>query len=296
VARTKNKIAPNDKKAVEAMELVRNQEAEKQLVAREAIAAVGFDLKEYDLFTYIQMGRNVFKLHEMTGIMGGKVLLAIRENEQHGTYMKALEEIGVSHRTAVRYTHFAKRFGKYANLAYLSGSKLSALEDLNDIELEKLDKGDGVKGLTLDAIEESTAPEVREKLRSAEKKIERLKDAHKKETDKLNEIIGDLKIRAEDPMQLTPAQKAARELRALTGVYCIALSKISAGFREAMSILAEGEKIPGVGVQELNAWLNEFVPDSATIHDLFSQWKNGFEDPCPIIDNFNDIIEGKADV
>lgn len=296
MARTKNKIAPNDKKAVEAMELVKKQEDEKQLVAREAIAAVGFDLKEYDLFTYIQMGRNVFKLHEMTGITGGKVLLAIKENEQHGTYMKAVEEIGVSYRTAARYTNFAKRFGKYANLAHLNGSKLSALEDLADTELGKLDKGGDINGLTLDAIEELTAPEVREKLRSAEKKIERLKDAHKKETDKLNEIISDLKIRAEDPMQLTPGQKAARELRALTGVYGIALSKIAAGFREAMSILGEGEKIPGIGVQELNEWLNEFVPDSATIQDLFRQWQSGFDDPSPIVDNFRDIIEGKADV
>jgi hypothetical protein len=202
MAKRKNVLAPNDARDAEAMELVKKQDEEKQLVAREAIAAVGFELKEYDLFTYIQMGRNVLRLHEMTGIMGGKILLAIKENEQHGTYINALKEIGIPHRSAVRYTHLAKRFGKYANLAYLNNSKLAVLEDLTDPELEKLDKGEEVRWLTLDAIETMPTPQVRDELRAAEKRIERLKDTHNKEVEKLNEIIDDLKIRAEDPMQL----------------------------------------------------------------------------------------------
>lgn len=265
MARKKNIIAPNDEKAVEAMELVKKQEDQKQLVAQQAIAAVGFDLKEYDLFTFIQMGRNVFALHATTGVVGGKILLAIKENEQHGMYMNALEKIGIPYRKAARYTHIAKRFGKYDNLSHLNNSILAVMEEFTDPELEKLDAGEEVKGLKLDAIDNMTAAEVRDKYRASEKKLEHQKEAHKKEVEKLNEIIGDLRIRAEDPMQLTPSQKAARELRTLTRDYSLALAKVSAGFREAMSILDEGERISGIGIQELNVWLNEFVPDSATI-------------------------------
>jgi hypothetical protein len=297
MARTKNKIAPADERAVKAIELVKKQEAEKQLVAREAIAAVGFGLKEYDLFTYIQMSRNVFGLHAMTGIMGGKLLLAIKENEQHGTYMNALKEIGVPPRKAQRYMHVAKRFGKYDNLSHLNLSMLSVLEELTDPELEKLNDGGEVKGITLDAIDNMTAAEVRDKYRAAEKKIEQLKGAHRKEVEKLNEIIDDLKIRAEDPPQLTPAQKAHRLIRTTyTREYTFALSEISTGVRKAMSVLADAERTEGVGVQELNEWLTEFVPDSATIMELIGQWQAETENPGPIADNFNDIIEGKVDV
>jgi hypothetical protein len=297
MARKKNVIAPDDERAAEAMELVKKQEAEKQLAAREAVAAIGFDLKEYDLFTYIQMSRNVFGLHALTGVVGGKLLLAIKENEQHGTYMNALKEIGIPPRKAQRYTHVAKRFGKYDNLSHLNLSTLSVLEDLTDPELEKLNDGEEVKGLTLDAIDKMTAAEVRDKYRSAEKKIKHLKDSHDQEVGKLNEIIDDLKIRAEDPMQLTPAQRAHRLIRATyTPEYTLALAGISAGIRKAMSILADAERTEGIGVQELNEWLNEFVPDSVTITDLISRWQTATENPGPIIDNFNDIITGKLDV
>jgi hypothetical protein len=298
MGRRKNVIAPEAK----TMDLVAQKKDENLSAVKQIFSRLGILGVEYDLFLYIQTGKHLKGLHGNTAIALGAVLLEIREREKHGAYYKALEQIDIPPRTASRYIHIAKRYGQSnrPDLADLTPAKFDVIDMLSDPELEKLIAGEEVKGLTLDAIDELPATEARKRLRAAEKKLadqkERLKEVHGKEVEKLTEIISDLRIRAEDPMQLTPAQKAARELRTFTADYSIALAKISGGFREAMSILDEGEKLPGIGVQELNAWLNEFVPDSATIRDLFGQWDAGFENPSPIVDNFDDIIKGRVNV
>ena len=281
----KDVIAPNDEKAVKAMDIVRQQEAKKQLAAREAVMAAGFDLKEYDLFTYIQMGRNVFQLHEMAGLMGGKILPAVKENGQQGPFLKAMEETGIHPRKAQRYMRAARRFGKYDKLPHLPNSKPAIMEELTDPELEKLNEGEEVKGLTLDAAGRMTAAQSRDALRTAEKKIAKQKEAHKKEAGKLHEITGGLKIRAGDPVQLTPAQKAHRLLRGtFTPEYTLALAKISSGIREAMPIPAGAERIQGIGVQELNERLNQFSPGMQTFHDLVQTWMDETDNAGPIGD------------
>jgi predicted nucleic acid-binding Zn-ribbon protein len=174
--------------------------------------------------------------------------------------------------------------------------KTKALTLLDKPVTEKYLKGGPLGDIPHDDVSTMTASELETEVRKLRKKTNDQKEQHKKELAAKLDEIKDLTMRVSNTEPPTKAQKAARELRALTGEYSMALSKISAGFREAMSILDEGEKIPGAGIQELNAWLNEFVPDSATIRDLFSQWQAGFDDPSPIVDNFNDIIEGKVDV
>jgi hypothetical protein len=67
-------------------------------------------------------------------------------------FLRVLEQIGIQPRKAQRYMHVAERFGKYDNLSHLTLSTLSVLEELTDPELEKLDEGGEVRGLTLDAI------------------------------------------------------------------------------------------------------------------------------------------------
>ncbi|MDR1863529.1 MAG: hypothetical protein LBQ67_06385 [Treponema sp.] len=227
----------------------------------------------------------------------GRYCLWLKEGIGWGGFVKALESRHFDIRLAYHAMIQFKKFGdNFATVANLGSRKARAITYFTKEEIEKYANGGPLGDIPHDDVTTMTALELEEEVRFLKKKNANQKEQHKQEVEKLKEIIDDLKIRAEDPMQLTPGQKAARELRGLTAAYSIALSKISAGFREAMSILNEGEKIPGIGVQELNEWANEFVPDSANIHELFAKWKDGFENPSPIIDNFFDIIEGKADV
>ncbi|MDR1250631.1 MAG: hypothetical protein LBK62_00535 [Treponema sp.] len=289
MARTKNKIAPDDERAVVAMD--KQQEAIEKATELYGDGQPFEEQRVLDCIVF-KAERTSQELYEL-----GKYCLWYKAAVGHGRFLEGLQQRDINVTAANWAMLMVEKFGdKFCTVQNLGTRKARLLTAFTKEEIDTFSNGGDLAGIPHDDVFKMTTAELGEEIKKTRQKLERQKAAHKKEVEKLNEIIDDLKIRAEDPMQLTPAQKAERQLRTLTAEYSIALAKISAGFREAMSILNEGEKIPGIGVQELNAWLNEFVPDSVTIHDLLDQWQAGFENPCPVVDNFFDIIEGKTGV
>jgi len=264
MARAKNVIAPGDARAIEAMELVEQNEKDRQIAAQEAVKFLGFDLKEYDLLLYVKMGKNVFQWHEMTALMGGKILLTIKENEEHGTFGKALEQIGIHPRRAQRYMNLARRFGKYDSVSHLSNSKLDLLEDLTDPELEKLDAGEAVRGLTLDEIDRLPASRVRDRLRVAENDLAKEKEARKKEREafgksmlqkdaKINEL--DMKLDGRDLP--TKERIAALALEGLRKKLFEEIQLTRFHFGECLKAIGAAEKIEGATFPMLENWAKE---------------------------------------
>jgi hypothetical protein len=289
MSKTKNVIAPNDEKAIVAMD--------KSAEAIEKASKLYGDGEPFEVERILDC--MVFRAEQAVDntYIFGRYCVWLKEAIGWGGFCRALESRGLdargAHYAMLQYEKFGDNLG---TVAKLGSRKARALTFFAKEEIEKYVKGGNLRDIPHDDVSTMLTTELEGEVRRLRGKEKNLKDSHKKEVEKLNEIIDDLKIRAEDPMQLTPAQKAERRLRTLTKDYSIALAETSAGFHKAMSILDEGEKIPGIGVQELNTWLNEFVPDSATIQDLFKQWQGGFENPSPIVDNFDDIIRGKMDV
>ena len=122
-----------------------------------------------------------------------------------------------------------------------------------------------------------------DEVRGLRKKLAKQKDAHAAEVGKLSETIGDLRVRAEDPMQLTDAQRAHRLIREnYTRAYTVALGKISSGIREAMSIIGEAQRTKGIGVQELSEWLGQFDGEMRTFHEIREAWTDAADNAGPI--------------
>jgi len=281
MARQKNVIAPEAK----AMDLIAKDQQNKQISAQHALASLGFNLKEYDLFTFIQMGKNIFGLHEWAGVVGGKVLLAIKEKEPHGTFGKALEEIGVEPRQAQRYMNIARRYGKYDNLSHLNNSKLNLLDDFSDPELEKFTKGEEVKGLTLDVIDQLPATEVRKRLREAEKKLESQKEKHKKEVAKMVDEMSDLRMRIAGQDIPSPEQIVQAILQKLGVEYTKTLGELNTSLRKAYAIVVEAEKIENVNVQQLSDWIGQFYDNEIkTFRELSEALINEIDNAGPMKD------------
>jgi hypothetical protein len=98
--------------AARMMDLVAKNKSENLAVVQNVLDSYGVLSKEYESLLYIQTAKNMFTLHEKSGVIGGAILLAIKENEPHGGFVKALEQIGVNYRTAARHMHIAKRFAR----------------------------------------------------------------------------------------------------------------------------------------------------------------------------------------
>ncbi|MDR2785048.1 MAG: hypothetical protein LBB83_03945 [Treponema sp.] len=286
----KNVIAPNDEKALVAMD---NQ----QKAIEKATKLYG-DGEPFDVdrildrmeFKSGQVSKNLYDF--------GRYCLWLKEAIGWGGFASALESRQFDRRAAYHAMLQVEKFGdNWDTVAQLGSRKARAIAYYTKEEIEEYVKGGELRNIPHDDVSSMLATELEAEVRKQRQKEERLKAAHQKEVEKLNEIIDDLKIRAEDPMQLTPAQRAHQLIRkTYTPEYAVALAGIAAGFRKAMSILADVEMTEGIGVQELNEWLIEFAPDFATIIELKEQWQAGTEHPAPIVDNFDDIIRGRAGV
>jgi hypothetical protein len=271
MAKRKNVIAPEAR----AMDLVAQDQQDKQIVAQQALASLGYNLKEYDLFTYTQMAKNILQLHEWTGITGGKILRAIKENEPYGVFGKVLEEIGIEPRQAQRYMNIARRYGGYDNLSHLNNSKLTVLDAFSDPELEKFAAGKEVKGLTLDAIDQLTASQARERLREAEQKLESQKSHYKEETERLKKETERPQEIADRGSELTKKEKVAKavdaELNKLRFPLCDNINKAYLHFDEALKTIEKARQLEGVTFPQLEKWAKEDYEKLAGFNDLFEQ-------------------------
>jgi hypothetical protein len=95
----------------------------------------------------------------------GKRLLLLKEHEEHGEFLNALERIGIDDSTARKLMSVAARFADSKTLVSLSRSKLLELAVLDDEDLAELDKGGTAAGLTFDDVDRMGVRELRAALR-----------------------------------------------------------------------------------------------------------------------------------
>jgi hypothetical protein len=270
----RKKIAPPSK-GVQAMDAIVQNQNEKQMIAAKAFEVFGIEGKEYDLLSYSQMAINVLKLHEATGVVGGRILLVIKENEPHGVFLKALEKIGIHPRTAQRYINIARRFGKSDNLSYLSDSKLSVLDELSDPELEKLDAGEDVLGLNLDTVDKMTASELRKRIRKAQHDMEVKARECEDEVNKMSSELQDLRMRAVNQSPPTKEEKIRAEAQKQLDPL---LPKLYGHFKsawfhldEAVNTVAAAQKIEGVTFIQLQEWAMKHYEELAPISEIYEE-------------------------
>ena len=106
----------------------------------------------------------------------GKCLLLLKEMSAHGEFTKRLDLFGIHERVARRLMgatlKFSKTDSKSVLMAAGSQTKMLELVVLDDAEVEQLNRGESVSGLTLDAIESMSTTELRLALRDHKQRLE----------------------------------------------------------------------------------------------------------------------------
>jgi hypothetical protein len=193
----------------------------------------------------------------------------------------------------------ARKFSNSQSIATLGNTKMMALSILDEEQIDALDTGGDVNGLTLDDIDRMSTREVREKLRAEREKVKKEKDQRKKDREaqeaaiaqkeqKINEL--DQQLRYQQP----PAkeQLALAELQKLNEPYTFVLARINAGIREAYNLVREAEKIKGVNLQQISEWLNQFDIEMQAFNTSRESWLTEVDEPH-LIDagNYNAAFE-----
>jgi hypothetical protein len=288
MAKRKNALAPDEEKALVTMNKMAVEKKENLAAAKTIIDGFGFRAQlgeEYSRLVYVQTGNNVFRMREGMGLVGGAILLELKEHEEHGSFMKAVEEMGLGHRSATRYMHYARKFGKLANLATLRNSKLDLLEDLDEAELKELnDKGE-VFGINLDEIERLPAWATRDELRKAKEKLKRQEALHEKELKRRDEEIADLKFALGTQQPPTKEQIAIAELARLDEDYFHELTSAMAAMRKAADILNRAQCVPGANVQILSDWIGKYNDEMVLLNGVREEF-------IDLIDNLHPVTRG----
>lgn len=102
----------------------------------------------------------------------GKRLVLLREMTPHGQFAARIEGLGLGYRMANRFMGAAVKFSKCDSKSLLTAAatqtKVLELATLDDEEIEALNEGNTVRGITLDTVAQMGVTELRNKLREAE--------------------------------------------------------------------------------------------------------------------------------
>jgi len=106
----------------------------------------------------------------------GRRLLILKEMTPHGQFTNELGKEGIDERVARKFMAATLKFSKRPSTAVLKSvgnpTKMLELLILDDGEVEALEKGDTVRGVTMDDIERMSASELRKALREYKERIE----------------------------------------------------------------------------------------------------------------------------
>ena len=106
----------------------------------------------------------------------GKRLLILKELTPHGEFKQRIELLDINYTMATRFMASTLKFSKVASAQLLAAagtqSKLLELLVLDNDEIDALESGESVRGITLDDVDTMSAKELRAALREAKDDIE----------------------------------------------------------------------------------------------------------------------------
>lgn len=194
----------------------------------------------------------------------GRGLLLIKEQTAHGEFEQQAEDRGIHPRVARRLMTIALKFSKTDSKSVLKAAgvqtKMLELAVLDDEELEALDSGDSVAGITLDDVERMSASQLRAALREAradgdakDQRITKLSDDLNKAEEKTAKAQRKWKKATPDEQSqelLTQLEQAAAQVR-----IAIASGSEEAGFSGAVIALMQHAEQHDLNVEEQVAGL-----------------------------------------
>lgn len=136
----------------------------------------------------------------------GRGLLLIKEQTAHGEFQEQIAQRGFNYRTAARLMTVALKFSKSDTVSLLKAAgtqaKVLELAVLDDEDLQALESGDSVAGITVDDVERMSASQLRAALREARA------DADAKDQ-RINKLSEDLNKESEKTIKAQRRWKAA---------------------------------------------------------------------------------------
>lgn len=194
-----------------------NAEGEAAQAARENALALASDLGYEGEMTVTSL-ENEIRFYQRRSVEAvlelGKRLLLLKELTPHGEFTKRIEGLGMgadlSRRIMAATLKFSKRESNRVLEAAGTQSKLLELVVLDDAEIEALESGESVRGVTLDKIETMSVRELKAALRESKADLEASREAVARRDEKVRDLEEELNKKR---LTLIPPDKAGEQIR-----------------------------------------------------------------------------------
>ena len=217
--------------------------------------------QEYDELRLIKETQSLLKLAKDSVVGAGEKLILLKAHGGHGNFGFICQKVGIEQRTANRYMKLARIFGKFDKLSNLPASKLNALELLSSDQLEKIDNGDEISGITLEGIAAMTESEVREEVKRIQAEMTAQQEDHQKKVEALEKVVRQKEGKISDmEMELAGRQPPTKEDIAqakLDELKKDLFRQVGGTLHELQQLIAlveRAQQIDGVTVEQLDAW------------------------------------------
>ena len=266
----------------QVMDLVASSAASREVAKQEINAKFLAPGETYNLHVCLEKAR-MYQDQMASGMLGlGAQLLLIKENEQHGNFMAAIEELGLASRSANYAMSAALKFGNSHTLANLGNSKIRALTVLEDDDIRKLKDGDEVDGIgTVDDIAKMSVRELRDALRKEKQEHQDERIALEEVVRKKESTISALEMQAAGIQPPTKEQVAERYLDELRKSLVGALSVAKDNLTSARILIMKAQEIDGVTVEQLDKWVEDADWISSALDDTYQEVVQGMENIHP---------------
>jgi polyhydroxyalkanoate synthesis regulator phasin len=264
MGRKKNVIAPNDERAVVAMD--------KQQKAIEKATELYGDGEPFDVerildcmeFRSEQVGKNMNAF--------GRYCLWLKEAVGWGGFVKALESRQLDVRASYHAMLQVEKFGdNFATVANLGSRKARAITYFTKEEIDQYVKGGDLRGIPHDDVAKKTAKELEEEVRHLRRKVDDQEAKHKRTVKEMSEELEALRLRDSYQEPPTKEQLAAVQLEPLRKKLFGHLLEAQFHLDEAVNVAAAAQKVEGATFPQLQEWAKAHYEQLAPIGDLFEE-------------------------
>lgn len=238
--------------------------------------------EHYSLNACLEKAR-IYQDQMASGMLGlGAQLLLLKANEVHGNFLAAVEELGLSVRSANYAMAAADKFGNSPTLANLGSSKLKALTVLDDDSVAQLKDDEEVSGLgTIDDISKMTVRELRAALRKEKQERQDERIALEEVVKKKENTISALEMQVAGKQPPTKEQVAEQRLDEMRKSLVGALSVAKDNLTSARILIANAQEIDGVTVEQLDKWIENSGWIAAELDDTYQELVQDMENIRP---------------
>jgi hypothetical protein len=177
----------------------------------------------------------------------GKRLLILKELTPFGEFKDRVKLLGIEYTTATRFMAATMKFSKVGSNQLLKAAgnqtKLLELLVLDDGEIEGLESGESVRGITLDQIETMSVSELKKALREAREQAKQVAETKdliiQKKDQKINQLDEELARYEVKRRSMPEVAKGEAELGYLNDETLAITSKITASLNSRITKLFE---------------------------------------------------------